>query len=1066
MILKSQQGAAKPDITFDRIKQVLRDYPNLVLVLLDGFDDISLRYQEEEGPAAAVRTRSRSRSISRPLPSSSSSASLESLATSLAAVAALNGNDVPETAHSSGGGSSSTITTAAAGNISVGGAVGNRTRSVSAGSDSGLMVAHFSRVVAVVDAAMALPNGIVTCRTDAIPKTWIGTGKLRSIYEVVGFTESNVCDYIKEVFRGWGHPALGARLLEEVRGNPELMQLAQIPVNLAALCLITVDEVSARAAFVPSSGGDGSDVSQRFSSQFMGKTLSTTCLYHRLILGLARWYVMERKMSAESRQLLPYLEDEELLEVCAAEFHLLGEVAMDALLSDELQALSPALLRRHFRSAAELRTVVGYMGIVRRMGGTGGSSNPSYREKYATHYFIHPTYREYFTAFRMAQILSSAQSDDEATERKRRLDIQTVTKFVMENHPRSHMIRIFLAGLLCTPKFQAGIELFWDACIDISSALSHASTFGFHAHTNILTSHQRVLREALLTYQAFYEAAGPGATFPLPPRLRAYERRFHQIAQWMEAFQTKCIVPDVDYVSRSRSLIGAQAQHEAMKKQHEYDRKMFGLSPAPALELHILLSPLASWQATFDSTRKRAEDAEIDVRISVAEAIGHCTLRDPESISTLLALLRDASWEVRRAAAKATGKVRSSSDAVVSQLRGMLGDNYAVRIAAAEALGSCGVGDATSLSALLGALEDADWYVRTAAAEALGHMGCVNDKNVVMKLRGLLTDSSEYVRKAAVASIQSLKICDDETIRLLRKLLKDSQKRVQIQAAETLEALKKGDSATAALTSSSHFNIINKLTKVGLKDVNALPQLRNLALRDPDKGMRSAAAEALARVGSRDPGTLYALRMELRSKDYHVRVAACETMGRIGACDPASLRALREALRDRKWEVYLAAAQTLKHLAAHLDAATVSEILELCSSGFEWESKRLELNSELHITLLFTPPLVYAATFSLFPQWLTSQDALLCFVTSVWLHCTSTTVLPETAQLVVDGKDVTLGGSAEELRLFVDNLRIAEGRFLKNLGNYSADMKFIAAGLRQPIELPRTANPKMGRLMV
>jgi hypothetical protein len=166
--------------------------------------------------------------------------------------------------------------------------------------------------------------------------------------------------------------------------------------------------------------------------------------------------------------------------------------------------------------------------------------------------------------------------------------------------------------------------------------------------------------------------------------------------------------------------------------------------------------------------------------------------------------------------------------------------------------------------------------------------------------------------------------------------------------------------------------------------------------------------------------------------------------------------------------VYVAAAQTLKHLAAHLDAATLSEILELCSSGFGWELKRLEVNSELHLTLLFTPPLVYAATFSLFPNWLTSDDALVCFLSSLWLHCTSATVLPDTAQLVVDGKDVTLGGTADELRTFVDNLRVAEGRFLKNLGTHSAEMKFIAAGLRQPIELPRTTNTntRIGRLIV
>jgi hypothetical protein len=153
----------------------------------------------------------------------------------------------------------------------------------------------------VVDTSLRFPNGILTSRDEGVSAGWMASRRFIRQDELIGFSTENVMQYISNYFSPGGeadtsissisnisiidnisnisnlsgncNPLLPKptttvsshgpsppppmplplaadpravamhSLLREVGVNPELMHLAQVPVNAAALCLIWEDEV-------------------------------------------------------------------------------------------------------------------------------------------------------------------------------------------------------------------------------------------------------------------------------------------------------------------------------------------------------------------------------------------------------------------------------------------------------------------------------------------------------------------------------------------------------------------------------------------------------------------------------------------------------------------------------------------------------------------------------------------------------------------------------------------------------------------------------------------------------
>jgi HEAT repeat protein len=169
-------------------------------------------------------------------------------------------------------------------------------------------------------------------------------------------------------------------------------------------------------------------------------------------------------------------------------------------------------------------------------------------------------------------------------------------------------------------------------------------------------------------------------------------------------------------------------------------------------------------------------DRSENVRAAAAEALG--AIGDPQAVPPLIQALGDSDWDVRCAAAWALGKLGDPQ--AVPALIQALGD-YDGRFTAAEALVRIG---APAVPALIQALGDSNWAVRHAAAWALGKLG---DPQAVPPLIQALGDRSENVRAAAAEALGA--IGDPQAVPALIKALGDSDWDVRCAAAEALGKL-------------------------------------------------------------------------------------------------------------------------------------------------------------------------------------------------------------------------------------------------------------------------------------
>jgi HEAT repeat protein/DNA-binding winged helix-turn-helix (wHTH) protein len=300
---------------------------------------------------------------------------------------------------------------------------------------------------------------------------------------------------------------------------------------------------------------------------------------------------------------------------------------------------------------------------------------------------------------------------------------------------------------------------------------------------------------------------------------------------------------------------------QALKEEYPIDS-------APAEALGALGALGSSDSAEIIHTRLAAlEGMDWPVQCVIAKGLGASgsAFDGPESVRTLLVLLKDENSAVRWEAADAVRSLGSTAAvhpevarAVVELLRG---DDVEVRKGATEAVGALGNRvPPEAVYVLLELLQDEDQDQRDRAAEALGALGsAAATPEVLHRLCALMRGIDSRVRGTAAKAVRALgktAAVHSEIIQVLLELLGENDRNVRSQAASALGALGR----------------VASIPKV-------LQRLREL-VRDRDPIVRRCAAEALGCLGGAADGQ--ALLRLLRDEDSRVSVAAVKALHALG----------------------------------------------------------------------------------------------------------------------------------------------------------------------------------------
>jgi HEAT repeat protein len=293
----------------------------------------------------------------------------------------------------------------------------------------------------------------------------------------------------------------------------------------------------------------------------------------------------------------------------------------------------------------------------------------------------------------------------------------------------------------------------------------------------------------------------------------------------------------------------------------------------------IALDALASFKApgAVDAVFKFLRDESADLRQRACEVLAD--LGDHRAIAPLTLALADAESHVRTAAVLALQQLDSNWDssehtrAAAQDLLPFLKHNdIFIRQAAADTLRRIGqvramnaylTSDLTSVPTaatrtLLASLRSSNRNLRQAAAEALGRLG---DVNVIPHLVQALRDEDEWVREAAIYSLNLLnwQPANDSELVWKAVILQRWETAILFDSVALEPLVMMLNSQNPEICRGA----IDALAKIG--NTAAIEPLV-VMLKHPDKAVRAAAANALRGLGwaSNDPAEAVMQAIELR----------------------------------------------------------------------------------------------------------------------------------------------------------------------------------------------------------
>jgi HEAT repeat protein len=205
-----------------------------------------------------------------------------------------------------------------------------------------------------------------------------------------------------------------------------------------------------------------------------------------------------------------------------------------------------------------------------------------------------------------------------------------------------------------------------------------------------------------------------------------------------------------------------------------------------------------------------------------------------------------------------------------------------------------------AVPALLRAVQDPGAHLRAGAVETLGG---IHAPEIAPALFGALKDADDAVRHRAAYALER---SGTAIIPAERVALRDPEDHVRLTTLELLAKLGRAAQSESGAVQSALKDPnagVRKAAAVALEqispdDVPPLVEALVQALREAQAGPRIEAAKSLALFETRAKAALPALVAALEDADPQVRSAAADTLGAIGASAPEVVTALSHGLKD------------------------------------------------------------------------------------------------------------------------------------------------------------------------
>lgn len=241
----------------------------------------------------------------------------------------------------------------------------------------------------------------------------------------------------------------------------------------------------------------------------------------------------------------------------------------------------------------------------------------------------------------------------------------------------------------------------------------------------------------------------------------------------------------------------------------------------------------------------RKEDANPSLRASAALTLGTIGPDAKPAIPTLLASLKDKTWNVRLACAEALARIRVKEEKIITAVKdAMFAEKDSTwRVDLAKSLVKLDPENKDAISVVIKVLlTDEEPENRSSAALSLG--GMTKSTQIRIALPALITalkDSDEHVREFVAQSLGQ--ICEGSSTvvpALIERLERDKSKSVRVQAAQALgEFGPEAKAAIQALTRVSQ-DMDSELRGIA---VQSLGQIKTWKKKRGQNGMQEQAKE-------------------------------------------------------------------------------------------------------------------------------------------------------------------------------------------------------------------------------